>query len=637
MSGKVQTPTTSTGPTWFIGPVVNPKGPSTAATVDYIPMAIIKVDGESGKIVSFDRYKTVSSFEARIAQIQNSTTNSTSRIVRATLPQFFVPGFVDCHTHAPQYGNLGLGLDKKLLDWLINVTVPEELWYEYTEPESVDDHASRILSEFEYVVKHTLREGTTTCCYFGCNSSDATIALGSLVSHFGQRALIGRVAMDCNMGGEKKFQVSDESSHLMDDIKVAANFAKLRKDRSLPADHLLPIATPRFALSCSKKLMSQMGKIVQREATFDSLDNKRTFNEFEVEFCNMVRFYSSIESNRSDFLFNLIRDFPIYSGRVQSHLGETRDEIAAVKASFPESANYLDVYDKAGLLAPKGKSIMAHCIHLTDDEWALMKKKDVAIAHCPGSNFNLNSGMMPLRRALEMGLRIGLGTDVGAGSSLSILDAMRDSVRCSKAKYLAALDNGISETEAPKPISIFDAFYMATLGGAKALLFDNITGSLEIGKYFDGLLIDPYYSVFPLPSPSSALNKDLNSYEEFKMSMLPLNFERFIQIGSCTWIRKVFVRGRLSFEPEVVPIGKQLEERSSNIPSPVVIADSSPYNKWLMEDMKKNFVKFAHALAEGNASPPTNNDPGRRKVKQQPNRPNIKKKDLEKMMKEFKF
>ena len=160
---------------------------------------------------------------------------------------------------------------------------------------------------------------------------------------------------------------------------------------------------------------------------------------------------------------------------LQSHLAENRDEIAWVGELFPDSRSYLDVYDGFGLLGPR--SVYAHCIHLDDEDRARMASSGAAIAFCPTSNLFLGSGLFSLDAAREHGIRTGLASDVGAGTSFSILQTLNEAY---KVCQLAG------ESLAP-----LKAFYLATLGAAESLYLDHRIGNFTAGKEADFVVLDP--------------------------------------------------------------------------------------------------------------------------------------------------
>jgi len=164
---------------------------------------------------------------------------------------------------------------------------------------------------------------------------------------------------------------------------------------------------------------------------------------------------------------------------LQSHLSENRNEIQWVKELCPDAEFYGDAYDRFGLFGGKCKTVMAHCVLSGEDETQLMRERGVYIAHCPSSNMNLSSGIAPIRKFITQGVKVGLGTDLAAGHSMSIVDEMICAVQASKMRWRYVSDE--------EPINILDAFYMATRGGGE---FFGKVGSFDKGYEFDALVID---------------------------------------------------------------------------------------------------------------------------------------------------
>ncbi len=159
---------------------------------------------------------------------------------------------------------------------------------------------------------------------------------------------------------------------------------------------------------------------------------------------------------------------------VQTHISENKEEIVQVKTLFPERKDYLEVYEYYGLLGKN--SLLGHAIYLSDNEWDRVKKSDASLIHCPTSNLFLGSGLFDLQRSLLMNIPVALGSDVGGGTSFSML-------RTAAAAYeIAALQDF-------KP-SALDLFYILSLGGAKALGLENKIGNFEVGKEADFLIIN---------------------------------------------------------------------------------------------------------------------------------------------------
>jgi guanine deaminase len=161
---------------------------------------------------------------------------------------------------------------------------------------------------------------------------------------------------------------------------------------------------------------------------------------------------------------------------LQSHVAENRDEVAYARSIYPERSGYLDIYDHYGQLGPR--AIYGHGIWLSEPELQLMHESGTAIAHCPTSNMFLGSGLFDLRTAKHAGrpVRVGLATDVGAGTTLSMLRTM------GAAYQVAQLGGG--------SLSAPQAFYLATRGAAQALYLEDRIGSIAVGMEADLIVLD---------------------------------------------------------------------------------------------------------------------------------------------------
>lgn len=415
------------------------------------------VDNETGKIVSFQSFSTQEEL--------TSACPSNPHCV-LTKDQLFLPGFIDMHTHAPQYRNLGLGLDFPLLEWLEKVTFPEEIWYRRKEGEGEEEHRERIAAVYNPMVKHYLCNGTTTCCYFGSLDLESNKVLVEQVARHGQRALIGKTCMDCNSPPN----YIETTATSVKDTKELVDHIKLTDARLSIPKRILPVVTPRFALTCSREAMKELSKIANAENV-----------------------------------------------HIQTHMSENREEVAVASEMFSESQNYADIYRISGLLSKQ--TILAHCVHLTKEERAILSEYGAAVAHCPTSNFALNSGITDLRSLMTADIKVGLGSDVSGGYGLSILDAMRQAIIASKAIHF--------QDTSKSPLSVQEAIYLATLGGAKALALGDQIGSFEAGKFFDAILVD--VSKCPaIRHPNESLMQSLH---------------RFVFLGDDRWIIQVYVNG----------------------------------------------------------------------------------------------
>ncbi len=208
------------------------------------------------------------------------------------------------------------------------------------------------------------------------------------------------------------------------------------------------------------------------------------------------------------------------SVHVQSHVAENRDEVALVAGLFPGRRSYLDVYDHHGLL--RERSVYAHCIWLDDADRARMTESGAAVSFCPTSNLFIGSGLYDLRRGIAAGSRIGVGTDVGGGTSYSMLRTLGEAY---KVQQLL----GVSLHPAY-------ALYLATLGGARSLYLDDRIGCLAPGRDADLAVLDP--AATPTLARRTALRDDpLDAF----FALATLGDDRAVRE---TWARGVPVHRR---------------------------------------------------------------------------------------------
>ena len=159
---------------------------------------------------------------------------------------------------------------------------------------------------------------------------------------------------------------------------------------------------------------------------------------------------------------------------VHTHLAENREEVDEIAKEFPESRSYLDVYDRFGLV--RRRSMFAHCLHVDDDDRAVMAGKHAAGAFCPTPNLFLGSGLFNLQAMTDAGVNVGLATDVGGGTSLSMLRTMSSAYKVLHLQGQALPAN--------------QAIYLATLGAARALGLEDVIGNLSPGKEADFIAVD---------------------------------------------------------------------------------------------------------------------------------------------------
>lgn len=327
-----------------------------------------------------------------------------------------IPGLTDLHLHAPQYAFRSIGMDLELLEWLDTMAFPQESRYADLE------YAEKAYSIFAGDLK---KSATTRASMFATLHVDATRLLMDLMEDTGLKVFVGKVNMDRNSVPSLQEEGADASA------KATAAWVE---DTVYRYRNVKPILTPRFIPSCTDALMERLSEI-RRE----------------------------------------------YHLPVQSHLSENLGEISWVKELCPGTRFYAEAYDRFGMFGGgDGPAIMAHCVHCPDEEIALMKERGVYIAHCSQSNTNLSSGIAPVRRYLEEGLHVGLGSDIAGGTRLCLLRAMADSIQTSKLRWRL-----VDDTQ--KPLTLEEVFYMATIGGGS--FFGNV-GSFEKDWDFDAVILD---------------------------------------------------------------------------------------------------------------------------------------------------
>jgi guanine deaminase len=160
--------------------------------------------------------------------------------------------------------------------------------------------------------------------------------------------------------------------------------------------------------------------------------------------------------------------------RLHTHLSENHEEIAIVRRLFPDCADYVSVYEKFGLVTDQ--AVFAHGVHLSDSEWQRLGRAGSAIAFCPTSNLFLGSGLFDCQSARHHHVPVGLGSDIGAGTSLSLLQTMNEAYKVAQLRK--------------NPLTVFQLFHMATLGGARTLKLDRQIGNFAPGKEADFLVLD---------------------------------------------------------------------------------------------------------------------------------------------------
>ncbi|QFY62576.1 guanine deaminase (plasmid) [Rhizobium grahamii] len=352
----------------------------------------------------------------------------TGELVVLPSGSYLLPGFVDLHVHAPQYPQLGGALDVPLEVWLQKYTFPLEARYE--------DLAFAQRS-YRLLVDDLLANGTTTALYFATIHQEATRVLVDICLERGQRALIGKVAMD-NEDECPPYYRDSSAKAAIDGTRAIIDYIRFHPENGDGRVH--PVVTPRFIPSCTDAALKGLGALAQE--------------------CGC---------------------------HVQTHCSESDWAHGYALARF--GATDTEMLDRFGLLGRR--SVLAHSNFLTASDMERIRVREAAIAHCPLSNAYFANAVFPLRQALEKGLHVGLGTDISGGPSASMLENSRAAVLVSRMLASGvdpALPPAERSTAGVAQIDFRDAFYIATTGGGIAL--DLPVGQFQPGYAFDAIVID---------------------------------------------------------------------------------------------------------------------------------------------------
>ena len=284
-------------------------------------------------------------------------------------------------------------------------------------------HASRVADSF---LDQLVANGTTTALVFSTVNPVSVDAFFEAASKRNMRMISGKVLMD-------RFA----PDYLMDTPETGYAQSKELIEKWHKKGRLHYAVTPRFAPTSTPEQLTIAGK--------------------------------------------LVKEYPdVY---VHTHVAENKAEVAWVKDLFPKSRSYLDVYDQFGLVT--GHSVFAHGIYLDGVDMSTLSQKGGSISFCPTSNLFLGSGLFNIENADHHNVKVGLGTDVGAGTSLSLLETMNEAYKVNQLRKAFADDPALV-----KPLDPFQSMYLATLGGARALSLDDKIGSFLPGREADFIVLD---------------------------------------------------------------------------------------------------------------------------------------------------
>ena len=241
-----------------------------------------------------------------------------------------------------------------------------------------------------------------------------------------------------------------------------------------------------FAAAAERRLRLAAGKVLMDrncpEALRDTAQSgyqqsleliRRWHGKHRLAYAVTPRFAPTSSEAQLEAAGALYRDNP--GVLMHTHVAENRDEVAWVRQLFPKARSYLEVYERYGLLGPR--AVLAHGIYLDDEDRRLLAGRGAAIAFCPTSNLFVGSGIFDYGKTHAAGVRVSLATDVGGGTSFSMLRTMHEAYKVSQLAGAA--------------LSALDAFYLATLAGAKAMGIDHVIGSCAPGREADLVVLDP--------------------------------------------------------------------------------------------------------------------------------------------------
>ncbi|MQS74875.1 guanine deaminase [Lactobacillus halodurans] len=422
---------------------------ATFDKADFTPETLTCVD-QSGTI---DR--VISAADTDYQRVKQTAKNNGS-LYQVPKGSYLLPGFTDLHIHAPQWPQAGLALDKPLNEWLNTYTFPLESKFKDL------DFAKKV---YQSLVKELLANGTTTGLYFGSVHTDANLILARICADLGQRAFIGKVAMDNKDQTPDYYRDDSSEAALQETERFIKEMLSLQKETQA---NLTPVITPRFVPSCTDETLLGLGQLAQK-----------------------------------------------YDLPVQSHCSESIWEDSYAIDCFQMTD--AQVLDKFNLLTDK--AVMAHGTQLRDSDLDLFSHNHSAIAHCPISNAYFGNSVMRVNEANKRNVTVGLGTDISGGFSPSIYRNMQQSIMSSQMLEDSGTDNA--------RLSADNVFYLATVGGAKALHIP--VGQIKSGFKADLQIVqDQYFDVFS------------NEPQEI--------FERLVYHTNKENIKQVYVSGKLVHE-----------------------------------------------------------------------------------------
>ncbi len=340
-------------------------------------------------------------------------------------PHVLLPGMVDVHAHLPQVPITALDFDSPLMPWLETYMIPVERAFDAPTAQRLAPHIFQAFAA----------AGTTTVVLHGAVYADSLDVAFQAADAHGIRAVMGQCLMD---RGRYDHEIPD---HRVLEVRLQESADLCARWHGRDDGRLRYAFTPRGGLNCSRDILRESARLAAAAEAY-----------------------------------------------WQTHLAEDLQELAATRVAFPDARDYLDIFERAGGVGPRG--IFAHSVHLSDDEVQRIASAQGRIAHCP-SNLWADGGLMPLARYLRAGLVVGVGSDVGGSSDLSLFTALQ----------LVTITQRILSRyggETQPILRPLELLRLGTFDGARVLGIDDRVGSVEAGKEADLILIDAARTA-PLP------------------------------------------------------------------------------------------------------------------------------------------
>ncbi len=365
---------------------------------------------------------------------------------------------------------------------------------------------SKARTAYNTVISRTLANGTTCASYFATIHVAATNLLATLCHTRGQRALIGRVCMDNPSYCPEYYRDDSAQSSTSATEETISHIHTLDPESNL----IKPIITPRFAPTCSPTALASLGALAASHTP------------------------------------------PLH---IQTHISENTSECALVRSLFQECPSYAAVYDAYSLLTPR--TILAHAVHLTGEEKELIASRKAKVSHCPASNSALGSGIAPVRDLIDKGITVGLGTDVSGGYSPSILEAVRQACLVSRllrhtTSKLGEGADGDEKTKDEKKdgegrevLSVEEALYLATRGGAAVVDMNGELGGFEVGMFWDVQLIRLGQATTAAGTAAGSGSETQSVVDVFGWESWTEKVHKWVWSGDDRNVRRVWVRGAL--------------------------------------------------------------------------------------------